>query len=187
MKDIFNNTHIMLDLETLGVEADAAIVSVGAVVFKFQDSNLRVLKTYARNIEVQNSLACGGTVSASTLLWWMGREQDKARELFLSGTTSSLTTVLLDVARLMHNYSSQPWIWGNGTDFDNVILASAYKRLGMSVPWQHKQNRCFRTVKELHKNTVPEPEFLGTKHNVLDDALHQVTWLGLIANTYYKE
>ena len=66
-------------------------------------------------------------------------------------------------------------IWGNGAAFDNVILRTAYERLGLKAPWNFWDDRCFRTVKALH----PEVEYVksGAAHNALDDAKNQALYL----------
>lgn len=66
-------------------------------------------------------------------------------------------------------------IWGNGADFDNVILASVYKRIGMEQPWLYRNNRCYRTLKALHPE-IPI-ERVGTHHNAVDDAESQARHL----------
>lgn len=62
-------------------------------------------------------------------------------------------------------------VWGNGAAFDNVILASAYRRVTAGTPWQYWNDRCYRTVKALHPD-VPMQR-TGDHHNALDDAISQ--------------
>jgi hypothetical protein len=66
-------------------------------------------------------------------------------------------------------------LWGNGADFDNALLACAYKAAALIPPWAYVNNRCFRTMRKEH--AVVEPLKLGVHHNALDDALHQTRWL----------
>jgi inhibitor of KinA sporulation pathway (predicted exonuclease) len=70
-------------------------------------------------------------------------------------------------------------LWGNGSDFDNVLLAQAYAAAKMDYPIRYYNNRCFRTLKNLGL-AVQEPQREGTFHNALDDAKHQAKWAGLI-------
>lgn len=80
-----------------------------------------------------------------------------------------------------------PLVWGCGSDFDNVILASAYRRCGIDLPWMWWDNRCYRTMKNQFKNCVAEPVRRGIKHNALDDAIHQASHLTLILRYINKE
>jgi exodeoxyribonuclease VIII len=66
-------------------------------------------------------------------------------------------------------------VWGNGANFDNVILRNALDRYGYSALWKYSNDRCFRTM----KNILPKIEATraGTYHNALDDAIYQVNYL----------
>ena len=66
-------------------------------------------------------------------------------------------------------------MWGNGAAFDNVILAVAYKRAWLPVPWSYKNDRCYRTVAALAPE-VARPE-VGERHNAADDAEAQARHL----------
>ncbi|MBV5342719.1 3'-5' exoribonuclease, partial [bacterium] len=67
-------------------------------------------------------------------------------------------------------------VFGNGSDFDNVILSNAYLRLSMERPWPKFNDRCFRTIKSMFKS-VQQPVREGVHHSALDDAKHQALWL----------
>jgi exodeoxyribonuclease VIII len=69
-------------------------------------------------------------------------------------------------------------VWGNGSDFDNAILACAYKAVEQPVPWQFWNNRCYRTI----KNLFPSIKMIrgGVHHNALDDAKSQARHAQLI-------
>lgn len=62
-------------------------------------------------------------------------------------------------------------IWGNGADFDNVILTNAYRAVGISRPWEPYHDRCYRTLKNLRRDI--HLYRTGTHHNALYDAITQ--------------
>jgi inhibitor of KinA sporulation pathway (predicted exonuclease) len=66
-------------------------------------------------------------------------------------------------------------VWGNGADFDNPILAAAYRATGISQGWKPYNGRCYRTI----KNLAPQVRLVrtGTHHNALDDARAQAQHL----------
>lgn len=66
-------------------------------------------------------------------------------------------------------------VWGNGADFDPVLLSSAYRAIGRPPPHKFYNVHCFRTLKNLFP--VEKPARDGTHHNALDDAIHQVKHL----------
>lgn len=157
--------HVMLDLETLSTEPNAAIISIGAVVFTKE----KVLDhTFYETIDIESNRFCGRHMSFSTVGWWM--KQDLSARKEFQKQSESLPIVLRNFREWFTVYTIDG-VWGNGADFDNIILANAYKE-GSSVetPWKHYQNRCYRTL----KNLVDLPlERSGTHHNALDDAITQ--------------
>ena len=75
-------------------------------------------------------------------------------------------------------------VWGNGATFDNVIIRSAFKAVGLPVPWSFRNDKCYRTVANLlPKERQPALERSGTAHNALDDAITQAVHLQKV----YKE
>lgn len=167
--------NVMLDIETLSTQPDAVIIAIAAVVMDSESS----IEFY-RTISLESSLSTGGTMDADVLLWWMHSNQEEARKSVFNGISHpALDEVLTELAVFLRPITADKStsVWGNGADFDNLILSRAYGRLGIPVPWNFRQNRCFRTLKNLYRDKVPEPVFTGIKHHALADALHQATWL----------
>lgn len=166
--------HIMIDLETLGTKPGSIVLTVGAVKF----SKLGVAEKFYRAISEADCMANGLTSDPSTLEWWRNQSTE-ARDAAFAGTDSLRETLLAftefcgdDVIR----------IWGNGSDFDNVLLEEAYRAAGLGVPWKFTGNRCYRTIKNLFpKVQVPS---VGTAHNALDDAIFQANHLIAISRRH---
>jgi hypothetical protein len=114
-------------------------------------------------------LDLGLKIEAGTLKWWM-KQSDQARLQF-SQSTGSIGEILSDFSYWV-GASSNLYMWGNGSDFDNSHLAEAYKACKMEVPWNFWNSRCFRTLKGLFPDVEPSLK-VGTKHNALNDALVQ--------------
>lgn len=168
--------HIMVDLETMGTRPTAAIVSIGAVAIDIENNKL--LDKFYTNIDLQSCIDLGCTVDGTTVVWWM-RQEDKAREAL--GKGHPLAFALYDFSLFVQRGKDYVNVedvrmWGNGSDFDNVILAHAYRRINKTPPWNFRGSRCFRTLRAGH----PEVEDLpsnGVKHNALDDAIWQAQML----------
>ena len=165
--------HIMVDLETLGQTPGCSILSIGAVTF---DPHAQKLgdEFYC----VVNRASCkesGLTEDASTLAWW-ARQNEAARKVIAEAETSEI-----DITAAMIRFASYIWkhdaksvrVWGNGSDFDNAILAACYAATKQAFPWKFWNNRCFRTLKSLNPG-VPMPRG-GVYHNALDDAKTQAS------------
>lgn len=169
-----NQTNIMIDLETMDTAPTAAIVAIGAVVFDPTSGTVDVNSAFYRTVELQSCIDHGLTVSGSAVRWWLRQSQD-ARQSILT-EQAHIHTALNDLSRWIiercDGDTDRAVVWGNGSDFDNVILTNAYRALGFSGrPWGNYNDRCYRTLKNLR----PDIEMVrtGTHHNALDDAISQ--------------
>lgn len=164
--------HVMLDLETMGNGPDAAIVAIGAIAFDLDASQIG--PGYYNRVELESSVKLGGVIDASTVTWWLA-QGDEARSEIARPGGMHIAEALQSFAEWMGVTAKDTAVWGNGASFDNVILRGAYQRAGHSVPWAWWNDRCYRTVKSLHRD-VPF-ERLGTHHNALSDATSQALHL----------
>ena len=157
--------NIMLDLETMGTSADAAIIAVGAVRF-----DTEVTDRFYKVVDLQSSVDAGLTISASTVMWWM-QQSDEARAKF-KAPGEPLTDVLLSFSEWVGEDAD---MWGNGADFDNTILSTAYRLTDIQQPWKFWRNKCYRTIKGLYPNI--KLERTGIYHCAVDDAESQANHL----------
>lgn len=156
---------IMLDIETLGLNPGAPIISIGAVLF----SESGIISTF-----YNASMHWEGSPELGTVKWWLEQER-AAQEAILVPKDQPL----VDVLRELDGFIGSRPVWGNGSDFDNVHMAHAYKTYGME--WNFRGNRCFRTLKNLYP---VDTQLEGTKHNALADALNQTNHLLAIIHKY---
>lgn len=167
------NQHVMIDLETMGVQADSVILSIGAVTF---DKN-GVHKEFYCNVDFQSCLDAGMTITNDTFYWWLS-QSEKAGAI-LSKDRKSITEALNELTSWMKAVGMVKGVWGNGASFDNTLLNTSYhKVLSSKAPWPFWNDRCFRTIKGMLPR-VPDSELppIGTAHNALDDARHQARYL----------
>lgn len=167
-------THVMLDLETMGTSSNAAIVAIGAVEFNPVTGELGDI--FYEIVDLNSSVENGGVIEADTVLWWL--KQGDAARAQLHGPAECLISVLVRFAEWIPPGS---FVWGNGAGFDNVVLANAYKAQKMSVPWDFRNDRCYRTMKALAPNV--KMQRTGTAHSAIGDAVSQANHLMEI----YKE
>jgi exodeoxyribonuclease VIII len=159
--------NIMVDLETMGNRGNAAIVSIGAV--RFDPTGLK--EEFYKVIDLDSSVMAGMDIDVSTVSWWL-RQGAEARKIFTDVGVTSLKAALVDFKIFIGKGAE---VWGNGADFDNVILKSAYDAVELPLPWQYWNNRCYRTMKGLYKQV--KLDRTGTHHNALDDAKTQAEHL----------
>lgn len=164
---------VMLDLETMGNGPQAAIIAIGAVEFDIQARQIG--ERFYTVIDLESAVACGGVMDASTVLWWL-KQSDAARAAFDRGGDHIAAALQLFASWMGHRAKRDDVrVWGNGAAFDNVILASAYRRSGIQQPWQFWNDRCYRTVRAQHP--AVEMQRNGTHHNAVDDAESQARHL----------
>lgn len=163
----------MLDLETMGNGPNAAIVAIGAV--EFEPEIFLLGREFYRVVDLASSVELGGEIDASAVQWWLGRS-DEARAAIRQSPQIHIKPALVQFAEWLSHCSADIQLWGNGAAFDNVILAQAYKRAGLEVPWKFWNDRCYRTLAALHPDTPPG-HGEGTAHHALDDARTQAKHL----------
>lgn len=163
--------HVMLDLETLGQGPNSVILSIGAVAFEPDTGLVQEHCAFYATINPQSCVDLGMVMDASTVLWWMQQSDEARAALLANGEARSINSALIDFAQWFRDHNDSAPMWGNGSDFDNVILANAYRAAHLNQPWKFRNNRCFRTLKNLHPNIKVERQ--GTHHNALHDAVHQ--------------
>lgn len=172
---------VMLDLETMGLTPDAAIVAIGAVEFDITTKSLG-RKFYAA-VDLESSVTNGGVMDPSTVMWWV--QQGVAARAALSMDTVPLPVALGYFSKwIREGEGEEPYqvkVWGNGAAFDNVVLASAYRNTGLRQPQKFWNDRCYRTVKAQYPDVPMVRD--GTHHNALDDAVsqakHMIQMLGV--------
>ena len=161
--------NIMLDLETMGTAPGSAIIEIGACEFS---SKHGITREFSEMISLEDCIQQGFAVDGSTVMWWM-KQKWEARKRYLGN--DSAQPILTALNRFREWLPENAIVWGNGSDFDNVILTEAYRKFGQKQPWPDFHNRCFRTLKEFHRHIKP-PKREGTHHAALDDAKHQALW-----------
>lgn len=161
-----NQSHLMLDLETLSSSPRAAIIQIGAVVFTEDEIGGPGFKA---TIKLESAM-CHGEVSASTLRWWM-QQSDAARKSVISGQ-DSLTVALVNLAAFIQQLPQETLFWSHAT-FDFPVLISGHLALDLPYPIPHKQQRDLRTLEMFYGGSIEWDDRGGVHHDALDDAKYQ--------------
>ena len=172
---------LSVDLETMGLPPDGAIVSIGACFFDLEKCEIG--PTFSRVINLATAVRDGGVITPSTLMWWLGQSEAARRGIMFNA--EDIRVVLTDFAAFIaeHSRRQDVRVWGNGSDFDNTLLNSAYLRADMKTPWSPFKNRCFRTVRNMYPSVEYNTDDKGEgAHNALTDAIFQAKHLFRIKN-----
>lgn len=152
-----------LDLETLGTDPKAVIVSIGAVFFDINGT----YEEFYQPIDIESCEGKGLKIDASTIKWWM-KQSPEAQAVFNDKTAKPLKEALLAFSAYLGQGKN---VWGNGAAFDNVILNSSYRAMKIQTPWLPWNDKCYRTIDKGFKiETIVRTD---VKHNALADAKYQ--------------
>ncbi len=162
------STHVMLDLETLGTEADCVVLTFGAVKFDpFNFEKEPDQPLYIR-INVEEQTESGRVVDPNTVDWWSKQPQAAQDEAMGEDGRISMDEFTTQLNRYIVGADK---IWAQGPLFDILILNHMYKHLGKPQPWQYWQIRDSRTVFDMGDDSAKTMN--GAAHNALADAFCQ--------------
>ncbi|MED0533101.1 3'-5' exoribonuclease [Escherichia coli] len=171
--------HLMINLETMGKNPDAPIISIGAIFFDPQTGDMG--PEFSKTIDLETA---GGVIDRDTIKWWL--KQSREAQSAIMTDEIPLDDALLQLREFIDENSGEFFVhvWGNGANFDNTILRRSYERQGIPCPWRYYNDRDVRTIVELGKaidfdarTAIP---FEGERHNALDDARYQAKYVSAI-------
>lgn len=168
--------HLMIDLETMGTDADAVICSIGACFF--DPTTGEVGDQYYTRIEWEDGVQTGRSTTINTQGFWAKQGKEVAKEIFDHENRATLEDTLDHFKGWVLDRSKSAIVWGNGATFDISMLENAYGG-GDFSPWKFWNIRDVRTICELadHKINKKSFPFVGAPHHALDDSLHQVKYV----------
>ncbi|EJN3623120.1 3'-5' exoribonuclease [Escherichia coli] len=171
--------HLMIDLETMGKNPDAPI---NALAGKFFDPATGEMgPEFSKTIALETA---GGVIDRDTIKWWL-KQSREAQSAILTDEIP-LDDALLQFREFIDENSGEFFVqvWGNGANFDNVILRRSYERQEIPCPWRYTNDRDVRTMVALGlvmdfdaRTTIP---FEGERHNALNDARYQAKYVSAI-------
>jgi hypothetical protein len=168
-KDIAGSVHVVLDIETLDTGPNAAIIALAALVMTVEYGIFN--DDFYEIVDLDSSIKSGGTIGADTLKWWLTVPSESAKAEVIKKQSEPLVEVLARFTKYMTRGKNVK-VWGNGANFDNVIIRSSYDRLGMVCPWSSKQDMCFRTLKGFFPELIVKPP-VDKQHIAIEDTRAQ--------------
>lgn len=176
----------MLDIETLSTNSNAAIVSIGAVVF--DPATGLLADEFYSVIDFLDAQDYGFT-DEGTLEWW-GRQTEEAKAIFRpeSGAIEfeqALGEFSVWLTNMQLSHGGQVEMWSNGAGFDLVVLRNGYAAADLPCPWNFWNEFDVRTLVKLGRekcgvNPKKDMPFEGEAHNALADAKHQAKYVSAI-------
>lgn len=172
-----NSIDVMVDLETLGVNAGCTILTIGACTF---DQNNAF---YAKICRIDSDRH-GFIEEPDTLAWWAKQDPEVRREAF-SGVDPVIKVLGAFSDWITGLPAKDVYIWGNGADFDIPLLKAYYEVCRMKTPWKPFNGRCYRTLKNLYSGIKGGPK-VG-HHHALADAKWQAAHAREILSQHFRK
>lgn len=139
---------VMIDLETLGTTPDAAILSIGAVLFDPRGEP--VGEDCPRLYCVLDYAGQDRRIDDATVTWWKQQSAEARREVFEPVEAVDIKRAL----SLLGNFFGQSGcVWSQGASFDVVLLEDAYRQHNMRIPWKFWNVRDTRTCYDMAGDT----------------------------------
>lgn len=203
MPNIKNRKQVMVDLETLGLEEDAIVFSIGVVIY---DGNWNELSAFSVNLDIeeqQNEL--NRKLDPDTKAWW------SKQDVSIWNKCTKDSVYLVEGLTLLVNYLERELgdpkkaiYWGNSAIFDLLKINSLFNdlnfyRLAGVLPRNVPSNvldfkideyymRCYKSVRDVFR------DYHGVKnsnsnvtHYPIDDARTQGYFMKEISKTNCKQ
>ena len=164
---------VSVDIETLGTDDSAPVLSIGAVLFN-ADAVEEFGAKFHVNLEVSDDTP-GEVISVDTVFWWL-QQGDEARHAVARAERKPVAECLAEFVAFASQGLGAPRnvrMWANSPSFDFVLLRACLKRHAPDMKWPFSPfaERDVRTALRLTGVRVDRSGL--TSHNALDDAVMQ--------------
>ncbi len=180
--------RVMIDLETLSTEDNAAVVSIGAVVF----DDKAILESLYLPLPMKG---LRGHIEPSTIAWWLVQSKE-AQDSTFGGERIPPHLAAYKLWEMCDNHQVKH-VWANDPHFDYILLRHWWKRyredapimapvgveleplIARPFPFKYNTPRSYRTIVDLARQEgLPDEAYNaarsgGIKHNAMDDAASQ--------------
>lgn len=163
-----HNRHIMIDLETLSTENDAAIIAIGAVEFDLDN----ILQERLWLIDPR---LASGRRDVSNLEWWSNQDPNTAWSMWSGSTRENI--VAAELFNWMVPFHETHWVWAGPSTFDLSILKTWYRSQNMILSYNWRSASDLTTLSRLADELgidYSNEKFEGfVPHNALSDCIKQ--------------
>jgi len=191
-----NNVELMVDIETLGINMGAPVITIGAVLFDpyASDSSEELLRrVFLRRIDISDAIAKADKIDGGTLRWWF-EQTDAAIKALVGDDAVSAQEAFTDLYQYCHErgaFANEKFFgdirdfpktnryWAKDPDFDMRLMQHYYDLPDISAhqPWDFWSCRSVRTVQDLAwpEGGLERPDFEvpGVAHDAGWDAITQ--------------
>ncbi|MGK4478666.1 3'-5' exonuclease [Yersinia enterocolitica] len=166
--------NLMIDIETLSQQQNAAIATIAAAFFDPISGEVGA-KFYVR-LDWEEDIERGGHLSPNTVKWWL-RQSSDARTEVVTDNNEPPCIALINFCNFVAKHKPSPknlplYVWAKSPSFDLVILKEAFVRHGApsAIPWRYWNERDVRTIEAIGKmlNILPRAKSQPSHHAMSD-------------------
>ena len=166
---------VSLDIETLGTNSDAVVLSIGACTVTPDG----VQKVFYSRVNIQQQIDLGRTITESTLRFWFEQDRSVQQSTFGVGDGPSIREVVGKFYAWLKSHEFPP-VYCKGPQFDAAILDSLADSAKVERSVHYRKWRDIRTLEEIITWAGHEALLIDTKgrvesgyHDALADAVAQ--------------
>ena len=136
--------HLIVDIETMGIQPPAPILTIGMVVLDYRAAveGVPAVRTFYLGVDPKD---CLGAVNIETLRWWERQVGAVRKAAFNTVITPNALQAVADIM----TREAPDYFWGNSPDFDYGHLEAQFDAKGIDCPWNFWALRDIRTIKGL--------------------------------------
>ena len=171
---IFGRKHVMVDIESFSRRQHAAIISIGAVRFTFENG---IEDEFLVNVNPASCKEIGLDIDPDTVEWW-GKQPRETRLTWQTNPTPGGIVESLHALNEFVGKDKQQMLWAQGSVFDFGILSEAFAHAGIKKGWMYWSENDMRTIMSLmgiRNDQIRATQ--GGHHSAMDDARSQAETL----------
>lgn len=176
MRCVYNNINtngstmaqdIMIDIESLDTSPNCVILTIGAV--RFDPRGNGVVERLELRPTIEEQTDTGRIINEETLTWWSKQSAAAQEEALGDRDRISFEESMQKLYKFCWNRRA---VWSNGASFDCVVMETAWRQLGMQIPWPFWTVRDTRTLYEIAGVSLKDGAHVTT-HKAVEDAERQ--------------
>lgn len=167
--------HAMVDIETMGLEYRAVILSIGIAIF----DNEGITASHQWTMDsIFQAKALNRRMSVNTFFWWLAQSEAAREQVKLCGEEGAVKPgdALREFNEMIADYSVKRF-WAKSPTFDQLLLESLWKP--SPLPWTFRQWLDVRTLEAISGKRCGDhaPTDGHVPHTAEGDAIHQARYV----------
>lgn len=155
-------THLLIDIETLGTDPNAVVLSIACVPFVLEVHTYfeeLVPAGFYVKLDVQEQIKTHHrSIEDSVMKWWKKQPKDVFDAMVRPSSEDmsikeGLTLLNKFVSGIKSYHFNESYVWSRGNNFDFPILKSLYQAAGIGLPYNDWRARDVRTAIDIMAGT----------------------------------